>query len=193
MSNITRHVGIDHLGHKLVVVFREIPDDTDYCLVVQSSTLPDIYHDNLMNVVESQESQQTVNLYEVLGRRVFGDGMPMLQTLHNRGLLKKMSVDHVNLVPMPNRKLSLRDANAAINGTSAQQKPIEPVTDNATPVIQQAERRELSPQEQVRAQAENLIAQARLMESDAKTKREQAYELCPDLKLGGRPSKKQQA
>jgi hypothetical protein len=190
MSNITRHVGIDHLGHKLVVVFREIPDDTDHCLVVQSSTLPDIYHDNLMNVIESQESQQTVNLYEVLGRRVFGDGMPMLQTLHNRGLLKKMSVDHVNLVPMPNRKLSLRDANAAINGTTVQQNTVEPL---AEPVIEQVTHRKLSAEEQVRAEAESLIAQARLMESDAKTKREQAYELCPDLKLGGRPSKKQKA
>lgn len=89
MSNITRHVGIDHLGNKLVVIFRELPEDPEHCLVVQSSTLPDIYHDNLMNVVESQESQQTIDLYEVLSRRVFGDGSPMLQTLHVRGLIKK--------------------------------------------------------------------------------------------------------
>lgn len=192
MSKITRHVGIDHLGNKLVVVFREIPDDTDHCLVVESSTLPDIYHDNLMNVVESQESQQTVNLYDVLNRRVFGDGQPMLQTLHVRGLLKKMPVDKVSLVPMPNRKLPLREANAAINGTEISTSPVEQESKPA-PVVAPVEKRELTSEEQVRAEAENLIAQARLMESDAKSKREQAYALCPDLKLGGRPSKKQQA
>lgn len=192
MSNITRHVGIDHLGNKLVVVFREIPDDVEHCLVVQSSTLPDIYHDNLMNVVESQEAQQTVNLYDVLNRRVFGDGQPMLQTLHVRGLLKKMPVDKVNLVPMPNRKLSLRDANAAINGTEPSAPTQQPEV-TRTPMVEPVERRKLTSEEQVRAEAENLIAQARLMESDAKVKRDQAYELCPDLKLGGRPSKKQKA
>lgn len=190
MSNITRHVGIDHLGHKLVVVFREIPDDTEFCLVVQSSTLPDIYHDNLMNVVESQEAQQTVNLYEVLSRRIFGDGMPMLQTLHNRGLLKKMSVDNVNLVPMPNRKLSLREANASISGTDYAPPGSPPVVQERVAPV---EIKELTSDEKIRAEAENLITQARLMESDAKVKRDQAYELCPDLKLGGRPSKKQKA
>lgn len=194
MSNITRHVGIDHLGNKLVVIFRELPEDPEHCLVVQSSTLPDIYHDNLMNVVESQESQQTIDLYEVLSRRVFGDGSPMLQTLHVRGLIKKMPVDKVNLIPMPNRKLPLREANAAISGNAPSQSsdaPSEQQNVQEQPVApEQAEVKELTPEERAREEANNLITQARLMEADAKSKREKAYELCPDLKLGGRPSKK---
>ena len=185
MSKIMRHVGQDHLGHKLVVIFRELPEDTEHCLVVESNTLPDMYHDNLMNVVESQEAQQTVNLYEVLNRRVFGDGQHMLNALHNRGLLRKMSVDQVSLIPMPNRKLSLREANQAIAGTA----PVAEPQASTAPV----ESREQTPEEQTKAQAQNLLTQARLLEADAKKYREQAYELDPALKAGGRPAKKKTA
>lgn len=195
MSKIMRHVGQDHLGHKLVVIFRELPEDTEHCLVVESSTLPDMYHDNLMNVVESQEAQQTVNLYEVLNRRVFGDGQHMLNALHNRGLLRKMSVDQVSLIPMPNRKLSLREANEAIAGTAPVKQPEQESVPVAEPQASTApvESKEQTPEEQTKAQAQNLLTQARLLEADAKKYREQAYTLDPALKAGGRPAKKKTA
>lgn len=181
MSNLMRHVGQDHLGHKLVVVFRELPDDTEHCLVVESSTLPDMYHDNLMNVIESQEAQQTVNLYEVLHRRVFGDGQHMLTALHNRGLLKKLSVDQVNLLPMPNRALPLRDANKAISGD-----PVQSVDAVVVPPVEPA----VLAVDEKKAKAQGLLEQARLLEADAQKYRDQAYELEPSLKAGGRPTKK---
>lgn len=188
MARIMRHVGQDHLGNKVIVIFREIPDDVDHCLVVQSNTLPDMYHDNMMNVVESEEAQQTVNLYEVLNRRVFGDGQHMLNTLHNRGLLKKMSVDQINLLPMPNRQLPLREANAAIGGHAVTQPaPVaNPVPEPADPVAAVAVTPE-GGEDQVRGQAQSLMEQARLLEADAKRYRDQAYALDPSLKAGGRP------
>lgn len=191
MTNITRHVGQDHLGNKVLVVFRELPEDAEHCLVVQSSTLPDMYHDNLMNVVESTEAQQTVNLYDVLHRRVFGDGQPMLTALHNRGLLKKMSVDHINLLPMPNRALPLRDANAAIRGESATptQQATEATDSMSQAVVTTTQPADAAP-DQRRAQADSLMEQARLLEEDAKKYREKAYEILPELKKGGRPTKK---
>lgn len=197
MTKVTRHVGQDHLGNKLLVVFRELPEDSEHCLVVQSSTLPDMYHDNLMNVVESEEAQQTVDLYEVLNRRVFGDGQPMLTALHNRGLLKKMSVDHISLLPMPNRALPLRDANAAIRGESTTppsdvvELPSVESPKSAPPAAQaKSETEQPSSQDQAKLEAEGLIEQARLLEEDAKKYRERAYKLVPELKKGGRPSKK---
>lgn len=196
MSNITRHVGVDHLGNKLVVVFRELPEDPEHCLVVQSSTLPDMYHDNLMNVIESLDAQQTHNLYEVLNRRVFGDGGQILQTLHERGLLKKMSVDQVSLIPMPNRKLPLREANAAINGNapaavsaSPEQAPPQPLTEDAPTAKVEVP----GNSDDAKMQAQMLIEQARLLEADAKRVRDQAYALDPSLKAGGRPPSKKKA
>lgn len=192
MSKVMRHVGQDHLGHRLVVVFRELPEDPEHCLVIESSTLPDMYHDNLMNVVESQEAQQTVNLYEVLNRRVFGDGQHMLNALHNRGLLKKLSVDNVFLIPMPNRKLPLREANQAISGEAPVTESVtEPVA--AEPVVAEPvteDRSEASAEDQDKLKAQGLLTQARLLEADAKRYRDQAYALDPALKAGGRPAKK---
>ena len=185
MSKLMRHVGQDHLGHRLIVVFRELPEDPEHCLVVESSTLPDMYHDNLMNVIESQEAQQTVNLYEVLHRRVFGDGQHMLTALHSRGLLKKLSVDHVNLLPMPNRALPLREANAAINGDPV--KAPEAIVDAVVPTPTSEEP---ASDEERKAKALGLVEQARLLEADAQKYRDQAYELDPSLKAGGRPTKK---
>lgn len=207
MATMKRHVGQDHLGNRVVVIFRELPEDSEHCLVVQSNTLSDMYHDNLMNVIDSTEAQQTVNLYEVLNRRVFGDGEHMLNALHDKGLLRKMKVDQINLLPMPNRQLPLREANNAIRGQSVSTAQTAPqtVTEGsvsqpevqATPlaneggtVVDTAPDRAPSAEDQRKAQASNLLMQARLMEDDAKAKRQQAYELDPSLKQGGRPSKK---
>lgn len=201
MSNkVMRHVGKDHLGNKVIVIFREIPDDPEHCLVVQSNTLPDMYHDNMMNTLESTEAQQTVDLFEVLNRRSFGDGNHMLNTLHNRGLLKKMSVDQVNLEPLPNRQLPLREANAAIANDPERRKPNQespqvpaaapvetPKTTVETPVPQGED---VDDSDVKRARAQGLLEQARLLESDAKGYREQAYALDPSLKAGGRPPSK---
>lgn len=194
MTNITRHVGIDHLGNKLVVIFREIPEDPEHCLVVQSSTLPDMYHDNLMNVVESQEAQQTHDLYEVLNRRVFGDGGQMLLTLHQRGLITKMKVDQVSLIPMANRKLSLREANAAIGSiVTASGTVTDPDLPVARSLVEQPPDANAEARDDNKLRAQMLVEQARLLEADAKRVRDQAYSLDPSLKAGGRPTKKKAA
>lgn len=192
MTDIKRHVGTNHLGHKVIVVFREIPDDPDHCLVVESQTLPDMYHDNLMSVVDSLEAQQTINLYEVLNRRMFGDGQQMLQTLHQRGLLRKMKVDQVTLLPMPNRQLPLREANKAIAGNdTAAPEPVETVaTPQAEPVTPKGGDSQPAGVSDDKAIAASLLEQARLLEADAVKKREEAYKLDPALKKGGRPPSK---
>ena len=215
MAEMKRHVGQDHLGNKVIVIFRELPEDPEHCLVVQSNTLSEMYHDNMMNVLDSTEAQQTVNFYEVLNRRVFGDGEHMLNALHHKGLLLKMKVDQVTLLPMPNRQLPLREANNAIRGTPVSEAQTAPqqvneeqkvvrapepdpvdthtgtVVDTAPDLVEDTTPdRAPSAEDQKKAQAQSLLMQARLMEDDAKEKRQQAYQLDPSLKQGGRPSKK---
>ena len=54
---IMKHVG--KYGEKpCVVVFREIPNEPENCLVVMSDSLDEVKHDNLMNVVQSAEGQE---------------------------------------------------------------------------------------------------------------------------------------
>ena len=183
MSKFMKHVGKDKLGNRVVVVFRELPEDPEHCLVVRSDALIEMYHDNLMKTVGSNTAQATVNLYEVLSRSHFSDGGQMLNTLHERGLLQKVPVTDIKMEPLPNRQVPLRDVNKAIAEGNIPEAPAE-VAEAQTPVD--------SPVLVDTSLAESKLLQARLMEDDAKKLREEAYDLDPDLKKGGRPSKKQQ-
>ena len=79
LKHVGRHAGT---GQRLVVVFLQLPDEKENALCVYSDSLPDRYHDALMEAVESPEGQAATGLYEVLTRKVFWHGTPMLQTLH---------------------------------------------------------------------------------------------------------------
>lgn len=191
MSKFTKHVGQDHLGNKLVIVFRELPDDPDNCLVVYSNTLSEMYHDQLMRIVDSDEAQQVVDLFEVLTRRNFGDGMIMLNALHSKALLRKMPVDKIVVTPMPNRQAPLREINNQIR-TSKGQAVHAAKVDAPLPVVEVPVGAPVEATEPltVRDQAKAKLDAARQMEEDALRLREEAYAMDPGLKKGGRPSKK---
>lgn len=186
---------LKHLGHdtstkrKYVVVFREIPDDTNNCLVVESDTLTDRYHDGLMSSVESAEAQQSDELYEVLNRRMFFDGDNILVTLHNKRWLKKVSTDSVTMSPSPNETILLKDLNVLINSTKTEASN-ESLDDNKPSDFVPGE----SQESESDGQARNLIIQAQLLEEDARRKRNEAERLSPGIndqtkRPRGRPKK----
>lgn len=214
MAAFTKHVGVNKHGSRLVVVFREIPGAEDHCLVVLSDSLMDMYHDQLMREVTSKEAQNTVDLYEVLERRTFGDGSQMLNGLHAKGLLKKYLVSEVEMQPMPNRLVPLTLVNAQLAGKiPADATDIDDVKsatdiasdvdadDTGVSVDTESGLAKVEPvvigkpvgqtaEEATEAAAESKLLQARLMEEEAKKMREEAYALNPALKKGGRPKKK---
>lgn len=180
MIQIKRHVGkLVNTGTRVYVVFRKLPDEPENCLVVELDRLPDMYQENLKSIVESREGQQTVDLHEVLNKRLMGDGQPALQLLHNRRFLRKVPISTVLMQPHLNQTVSL----AMINNQ------IDKVTEaNADPVLvdlNQSIDVEMTPKEQ----AEALLVQARLLDEEATSKRNLAYSLAPELKPGkGRPT-----
>ena len=49
MAAFTRHIGrVPNTGARIVVVFRQLPDEPDQALIVYSDALTDRYHDDLM-------------------------------------------------------------------------------------------------------------------------------------------------
>ena len=53
-----KHFGQDaSTKRKYVVVFRQLPEDSSHALVVETQTLSDKYHDDLISAVESTEAQ----------------------------------------------------------------------------------------------------------------------------------------
>ena len=65
MAEIMKHVGV-YGGKPCVVVFREVPNEPENCLIVLSGGLEEVKHDDLMNVVSSAEGQGAREISEVL-------------------------------------------------------------------------------------------------------------------------------
>lgn len=177
MADLIRHVGkINNTGARVVVVFRKLPDDDSSCLIVETDRLPDSYHQNLMTIVNSADSQQTVDLYNVLARRTFGDGSNVLNTLHSGNFLRKVPTSLVTLYPYPNVALPLTDANVAIDGTTA--------TSTLEEVIEEIPVMLGTPKDQ----ATSKLQVAAGLEQEMEKLREEAYVLCPELRPNkGRP------
>ncbi len=182
-----KHVGYDHSSkRKYVVVFRQLPDDKNSALVVETETLLDRYHDSLMSAVESTEAQATEDLYEVLNRKMFFDGENILQTLHSRKYLKKVSTESVVLSSNPGQTTSLAENNERLGNLDL---PEEDTTDRPSDFS-----RKLSAEEEKTGQARNLIIQAQLLEEDARKKRAEAESIVPGIndetkRPRGRPKK----
>jgi len=175
---IKKHIGkISNTGTNVIIVFRELPEDKDHCLVVEPARLPDMYHDGIMNMVDSKEAQQTNDFFEVLNRRQFGDGQHALTVLHTRQFMRKVPVDQVNMEPMPGRPVPLRMINDQIAGRVTSEKINSADSNNEPAVVNEV------------SHAKSLLAQAELLESEAKRKREAAYEILPELRPVVAPAK----
>ena len=113
MAELLKHVG--KYGDKpCVVVFRELPDDSENALIVVSDTLEGQLHDDVMSVVDSQEGQESNSISDVLFRRRLSDGENMLEALHSRKKLTKVPVNMVTLTPLPNQSVPLEEVNQDI-------------------------------------------------------------------------------
>jgi hypothetical protein len=178
LKHVGRHAGT---SQRLVVVFLQLPDEKENALVVYSDSLPDRYHDALMEAVESPEGQAATGLYEVLTRKVFWHGTPMLQTLHQEGILRKVPTSAIIMTPNSNTSVPLNDILAQMDGAEVVEAPVNDTT-------QTRERSQVdtnvdeSKQDENRQIAQNLMVQANLLEQDAIAKREEAYKYDPSLR-----------
>ena len=187
-----KHVG--KVGEKpCVVLYREVPGEPDFALIVQTTNLPDAQHDALMNIVQSAEAQEANEVSEVLDRRQFSDGSNMLQQLHFDKRIEKVSVDLVSLTPTPQDSISLEEVNAEIRKIDNKSNPPSKIqADPATlpganvPIVEAVESPNPSLMESDPTLAElnadmpapvtaadevsiagNLLEQARMLEEDA--------------------------
>lgn len=178
MKHVGRHAGT---GQRLSVAFLQLPDDKDHALVIYSDSLPDRYHDDFMNAVESPEGQAAKSLYEVLARKVFWHGTPMLETLHKEGHLVKVPTSAIIMTPNSNTDVALNDILAQMGEIEVSDAPVNDATQ--TPAESQVDANvEESKQDENRQIAQNLLVQAKLLEQDAIAKREEAYKYDPSLK-----------
>ena len=113
--NNTKHIGrFIKNGRKCLVAYRTLPGDAFNCLVIPTESVEDIYHDALINLVESNSAQSSYEFAEVLARNSFPDGSVMLAALHKKNKLIKVPTDQIEMIPNTQQKIRLDELNQLI-------------------------------------------------------------------------------
>jgi hypothetical protein len=190
IENLKKHSGtLKNTGVRVAVVFRKLATDDTSCLIVETEKLPDSYHDYMIQCLNSRESSETNDFFEVLHRRTFPDGLNCLTALHQRGFLRKEPVTNVVMMPLPGQAVPLSLINATIDNKvaeyKAKQKDSQTSSNDVADAVNSVRQNAADPA----SIAKGLIFQAEVLEADAAAKREEAYGLAPELRPGkGRPS-----
>jgi len=114
MKNLKHVAKMQNTGAKVLVVFRTLPGESNYSLVLPVAQLPDSYHDSVMSLVESEEAQQSFEFGEIMFARMFPDGRPMLRAMQADGRLVKVATDTVIMTPTPQANIPLSQLNVLI-------------------------------------------------------------------------------
>ena len=219
MPTPLKHVGrLFNTDRRIVVAFRQLPQDKDHCLVIDTDAMPDRYHDDFMSTVEEDRAQETWDFYKVMERSMLSDGENMLQGAHKRGWLQKEPCGNVVLTPDNVSKVKLTDLNAKLGGWDAKAHDASLSSAAKAEAAGKAGRKSVNKDVQateVEVQelasitempsntgdqspgvlgdtelANRLLAQASGMQTEAERLREEAYTLDPNLKpKRGRPKK----
>ena len=193
-----KHIGkIRKTGAKVVVVFRTLPGDPYHALVLGVTSLSDMYHNSMMQLLEDGQGQQANEFGEAMATRFFPDGRQMLTAMHGEGRLQKVATADIDMTPTTSDIISLDKLNELI----AEQKGVK-LADLATDKPKTPEPKETSKAEKVAAKekavaapvvasdgpltdedlARQLRSQADAMFKEAQNLRKQADELAPPVK-----------
>ena len=174
-----KHVG-QHNERKIVIVYREVPDQDHMALVVYSDVLPGAIHDPVMKVLED-EGQAQKSLADAFHKATLPDGRNMLGALHSEGYLKKVQTNQIVVTANKSSNVRLDELNKIINemetGADAQERLAK--LDESRGLVDPAVGRELGAPPPTTAPAggaltdadiaNNLLDQANTMEMNAKS------------------------
>jgi len=188
-----KHVGVlKNTGAKVLVVFRTLPGESNLALVLPTTSLPDMYHDALIQLVESDQAQDANEFGEIMFIRKFPDGRSMLAAMQQDGRLHKTPTANVIMTPTLNSQIPLDQLNVMIAEQKnigvddlaylvkggekpkpeqkSETKPIEPLEISETAVLSDKDL------------AKNFRSQADALYKEAAKLRKQADELDPPVK-----------
>lgn len=112
--NFMKHVGKNG-DRKVCIVFRQVPGDDHMCLVIYPEVLPAHWQQAIQSVLESDIGQQAEEFADALHRNFLPDGRPILETLHQERMLKKVRTSDVLVTPRPDAKIRLDELNKMLN------------------------------------------------------------------------------
>ncbi len=137
----TRHVGT--YGDKRVAVIIQDPQATHEVHIIDTDSLPDAYHQNLMDMLMRPEAQASKWFGEYLHRQMLFDGTNALRQFYDKGWIQQVPVTSVFLTPRPNQSVSLAEVlGIALNQNAMNQPPVQneqfnPLAHQQNPINQQ--------------------------------------------------------
>jgi hypothetical protein len=112
-----KHIG-RHENKKVVLLYREVPNEKHMCLVTYSDALPRLLHDSVMQCVESPVGQQEDTFANALHRTLIADGRNTLEVLHKEGFIKKVQTSQIIMTPTSNNSIRLDELNDLLDEMS---------------------------------------------------------------------------
>lgn len=114
MAQFIKHIG-KHGDRRVCILFRQVPGEDHMALIIYPDVLPAHWQDTVQRVTESPEGQAAVQLADALHRSLLPDGRPILQTLHNERMIKKVRTSDIIVTPQPNSNIRLDELNTMLN------------------------------------------------------------------------------
>jgi hypothetical protein len=114
-----KHVG-KHGDRKVSILFRQVPGEEHMALIIYPETLPAHWQQSVQSVLESDVAQQAEELADALHRNFLPDGRPILQTLHEERMIKKVRTGDIIVTPTAQSSIRLDELNKMLNETTSQ-------------------------------------------------------------------------
>lgn len=124
-----KHVGKVN-DRKCCILFKELPGDEHMCLVIYPEVLPAPWHDAIMKVLESEMGQQANEFADALHRSLLPDGRPILQTLHEERMMKKVRTQDVIVTPRQGATIRLDELNKILGEMRQGESAVKKLAEN---------------------------------------------------------------
>lgn len=148
-----KHVG-KHGDRKVCILFRQVPGEEHMALIIYPEVLPAHWQDSIQKALESDIAQQAEELADALHRNFLPDGRPMLQTLHEERMIKKVRTGDIIVTPTANSNIRLDELNKMLNEMKLGEAAIKKMAEN------DASRGMVAPEVKRKAEAEFKAQQA---------------------------------
>jgi hypothetical protein len=123
-----KHVG-KHNNKRIVVLWRQVPNEAHMALVAYSDTLPRMIHDEVMKQLESAIGQNAKEFSDVLFRTVLADGRNALEVLHREGFIKKVPTSQVLVTPTAKSSVRLDELNSILDEMEKGEEAVKRLAD----------------------------------------------------------------
>lgn len=169
-----KHYGVLRgTGTRVAIVMMQVPDSPLRSLIIELDSLPP-YHDELLsNVMMSDRAKEASVLADVLGAtNVPGTGRSLMMEFHINKLMRSEPIENILLTPNNKTSVPLRDVLASMGKLGV----------NAA-LLADAEQaaRQAAEVTDPKVKAANLMAEAEMLETQAREKRAMAIALDPSL------------